>query len=39
VLRLNGDDTRTKPAKRSDAIADMCADVEYEIAGSDEIAI
>ena len=38
-LRLDGDDARTQPMERSDAIADMCADVEYQIARPDEVAM
>ena len=39
VLRFNRDDPRAKPAKRGDAIADMGADVEYQVTWPDELAI
>ena len=38
-LRLDRDDARAQPAERGDAIADMGADVEHQIAGPDEAAI
>ena len=37
-LRLDRDDARAKPAKRGNAVADMGADVEHQIAGRHEAA-
>ena len=38
-LRLDRDDTRAQPAERGDAITNMRANVEYQIARPDEVAI
>ena len=38
-LRLDRDDSGAEPAERGNTIADMCADIEHQISGSNEIAI
>jgi hypothetical protein len=38
-LRLDGDDPRAQAAERGDAVADMAANVEDEVAGADEARI
>jgi hypothetical protein len=38
-LRLDGDDPRAEAAERGDAVADVAANVEHEVAGAGEARI